>query len=67
MVEGIEAMIAEPGGCFRSLAPKAVKDVPLELMATVPGSLKSPASRVCLYDTNEHKHWAAPSTVTITP
>ena len=52
---------------FRSLAPKAVKDVPLELMATVPGTFTSPASRAYLYYTNERKHWAAPSTVTITP
>ena len=52
---------------FRSLAPGAVKDVPLELMATVPGTFTSPASRAYLYYTDERKHWVAPSTVTIAP
>ena len=52
---------------YRSLAPKAARDVPLELMATVPGTFTSPASRAYLYYTNEHKHWVAPSAVTITP
>lgn len=52
---------------FRSLAPHAVKDVPLELVAMVPGSFTSPASRAYLYYTSEHKHWAEPSTVTIAP
>jgi hypothetical protein len=52
---------------FRSLGPGAVKSVPLELMATVPGTFTSPASRAYLYYTNERKHWIAPSTVTIVP
>ena len=52
---------------FRSLAPKAGRDVPLELVATVPGTFTSPASRAYLYYTSEHKHWVAPSVVTITP
>ena len=52
---------------FRALAPHAEKAVPLELLATVPGRFTSPASRAYLYYTNEHKHWVAPSTVTITP
>jgi uncharacterized protein YfaS (alpha-2-macroglobulin family) len=52
---------------FRSLGPGAVRSVPLELMATVPGSYTSPASRAYLYYTNEHKHWVAPSTVTVVP
>ncbi len=52
---------------FRALPPGAVKDVPLELMATVPGTFTAPASRAYLYYTNEHKHWVEPTTVTITP
>lgn len=52
---------------FRSLAPSAVKEVPLELMATVPGTFTSPASRAYLYYTNERKHWVAPATVTVVP
>jgi alpha-2-macroglobulin-like protein len=51
----------------RSLAPRAVMQVPLELMATVPGTFTSPASRAYLYYTDERKHWVAPSTVTIAP
>jgi hypothetical protein len=52
---------------FRSLGPGEARSVPLELLATVPGSFTSPASRAYLYYTNEHKHWVAPSTVTIAP
>jgi hypothetical protein len=52
---------------FRALPPSEVRDVPLELMATVPGTFTAPASRAYLYYTDEHKHWVAPSTVTVTP
>jgi hypothetical protein len=52
---------------FRALGPKAVKDIPLELMSTVPGSFTAPASRAYLYYTAEHKHWVEPSVVTVTP
>ncbi|MGE3767251.1 MAG: A-macroglobulin complement component, partial [Kofleriaceae bacterium] len=52
---------------FRSLAPKASKDVPLELLASVPGSFTAPASRVYLYYTNEHKAWVAPTTIRVAP
>ena len=52
---------------FRALGPKAVKDVPLDLMSTVPGSFTAPASRAYLYYTAEHKHWVAPSVVTVVP
>jgi A-macroglobulin receptor len=52
---------------FRDLDKKEVKDVPLELMSTVPGTFVAPASRAYLYYTDEHKDWVAPSTVTVTP
>jgi hypothetical protein len=52
---------------FRALAPNAVKDVPLELMATVPGTFTAPASRAYLYYTAEHKFWVEPTTVTVVP
>lgn len=52
---------------FRALAPGAVRDVPLELIAGVPGSFTAPASSAYLYYTNEHKHWVAPSTIAVTP
>lgn len=52
---------------FRSLAPSATKDVPLELLATVPGTFTGPASRAYLYYTNELKTWVSPSTITVRP
>jgi hypothetical protein len=52
---------------FRALPPSAVREIPLELMATVPGTFTAPASRAYLYYTDEHKHWVAPATVTVTP
>ncbi|HEU0029923.1 MAG TPA: MG2 domain-containing protein [Kofleriaceae bacterium] len=52
---------------FRSLPPKAVKDVPLDLIASTPGTFTAPASRAYLYYTAEHKVWVAPSSVTVTP
>ncbi len=52
---------------FRALPPNAVREIPLELMATVPGTFTAPASRAYLYYTDEHKHWVAPSTVTVAP
>jgi alpha-2-macroglobulin-like protein len=52
---------------FRALPPGAVREIPLELMATVPGTFTAPASRAYLYYTDEHKHWIAPATVTVTP
>jgi hypothetical protein len=50
---------------FRALAPRAVRDVPLELLASVPGTFTAPASRAYLYYTNEHKTWVAPATIEI--
>ncbi|MEJ7601988.1 MAG: hypothetical protein WKG01_29095 [Kofleriaceae bacterium] len=41
--------------------------MPLELMSTVSGSFTAPASRADLYYTAEHKHWVAPSTITVVP
>jgi hypothetical protein len=52
---------------FRALPPDAVREIPLELLATVPGTFTAPASRAYLYYTDEHKHWVAPATVTVAP
>jgi hypothetical protein len=52
---------------FRALPPSAVREIPLELMATVPGMFTAPASRAYLYYTDEHKHWVAPQAVTVMP
>ncbi|HWN66335.1 MAG TPA: MG2 domain-containing protein, partial [Haliangium sp.] len=42
---------------FRSMAPKAVKEIDIDLLARVPGAYVAPASRAYLYYTDEHKHW----------
>lgn len=51
---------------FRSMAPEAVKDIDLDLLARVPGSFVAPASRAYLYYTDEHKHWVPPVQVRVT-
>jgi hypothetical protein len=51
---------------FRSMAPRAVKDIDLDLLARVPGTYVAPASRAYLYYTDEHKHWVAPVQVAVT-
>jgi hypothetical protein len=51
---------------FRSMAPKAVKEIDLDLLARVPGAYVGPASRAYLYYTDEHKHWVSPVQITVT-
>jgi hypothetical protein len=43
---------------WRALAPEARVDLPISLVASIPGTYTGPASRAYLYYTNEHKHWA---------
>lgn len=50
---------------FRSLGPKAIKDINLDLIARVPGTYVAPASRAYLYYTDEYKHWAEPVRITV--
>jgi hypothetical protein len=42
-------------------------DIPLSLVAAIPGSYTGPASRAYLYYTNEYKNWAPGLTVNIRP
>jgi hypothetical protein len=42
-------------------------DLPLSLVAAVPGSYTGPASRAYLYYTDEYKSWAPGLNVNITP
>ncbi|MFN8309712.1 MAG: MG2 domain-containing protein [Chitinophagales bacterium] len=44
---------------YRSLAPKAVKEIALDLKAEVKGEFEAPASSAYLYYTNENKVWKA--------
>jgi len=51
---------------FRSLAPRADKELDLDLMAEVPGDYVAPASRAYLYYTAEDENWAEPVRVKVT-
>lgn len=42
---------------LRDMKPGAAHKIPLDLVATVPGSYEAPASRAYLYYTDEHKTW----------
>jgi hypothetical protein len=50
---------------YRGLAPKAVKEINLDLKAEIPGVYDAPASSAYLYYTNEFKTWAEADRVTI--
>jgi hypothetical protein len=52
---------------WRFLKAKDKFDLPLSLIAAIPGSYTGPASRAYLYYTDEYKHWAPGLTVNITP
>lgn len=43
---------------WRALKPEERVELPLSLIAAVPGTYTGPASRAYLYYTDEHKHWA---------
>lgn len=51
---------------WRDLAAEARVDLPIDLIATIPGKYTAPASRAYLYYTDEFKHWVDGSSVTIT-
>jgi hypothetical protein len=52
---------------WRTLAGQARVDVPISLIAAVPGSYTGPASRAYLYYTDEHKRWVDGLHVEIAP
>ncbi|HYH97282.1 MG2 domain-containing protein [Hyalangium sp.] len=52
---------------WRGLEPKKRIDVPLSLIAAVPGTYTGPASRAYLYYTDEHKTWQDGVKVSIAP
>ncbi len=51
---------------FRDMKPEEVKEIPLELVATVPGHYTGPASRAYLYYTDDQKVWADPLKISVT-
>jgi hypothetical protein len=52
---------------WRSLKAQEKVQLPLSLVAAIPGTYTGPASRAYLYYTDEFKTWAAPLRITITP
>ncbi|MBS0202999.1 MAG: A-macroglobulin complement component [Planctomycetes bacterium] len=52
---------------WRSLDKEARVDLPLSLIAAIPGTYTGPASRAYLYYTDEYKQWADGLTVEIHP
>ena len=42
-------------------------ELPLDLIAAVPGTYTGPASRAYLYYGDEHKHWSDPLSIEIAP
>ena len=52
---------------WRELKAEQKVDVPISLVAAIPGTYTGPASRAYLYYTDEHKDWADPVAVEITP
>jgi uncharacterized protein YfaS (alpha-2-macroglobulin family) len=52
---------------WRGLEPNARVELPLSLVAAIPGKYTGNASRSYLYYTDEHKTWAAPLAVEILP
>ena len=52
---------------WRTLAGEANVELPLSLIAAVPGTYTGPASRAYLYYTDEHKRWIEGAQVEIAP
>jgi len=52
---------------WRSMEAGAKVEVPLSLIAAVPGTYTGPASRAYLYYTDEHKQWAEGVRITVAP
>jgi hypothetical protein len=50
---------------YRGMAPKAVKEINLDLKAEMPGEYDAPASSAYLYYTNEFKTWSGTDKLTI--
>jgi uncharacterized protein YfaS (alpha-2-macroglobulin family) len=52
---------------WRELKASEKVELPISLVAAIPGQYTAPASRAYLYYTDEFKHWAAGVSVTIEP
>ena len=52
---------------LRQMRPSEAKTIPIDLVASVPGTYTAPASSAYLYYTDDQKHWTAPLKVRIAP
>ena len=52
---------------WRELKANEKVELPLSLVAAIPGQYTAPASRAYLYYTDEFKHWVPGVSVTIDP
>ncbi|PSM32291.1 MG2 domain-containing protein [Haliangium sp. UPWRP_2] len=52
---------------LREMKPSETVKLPIDLLATVPGTYRAPASSAYLYYTDDHKVWADGTRVTIEP
>ena len=52
---------------FRDMKPGEVKQVPIDLVANIPGEFTGPASSAYLYYNDEHRTWTDPLAINITP
>ncbi|MCE9564872.1 MAG: alpha-2-macroglobulin [Planctomycetes bacterium] len=52
---------------WREMAPEAKIELHIDLVCTVPGTYRGPASRSYLYYNADHKHWVEPLTIKIAP
>jgi hypothetical protein len=52
---------------WRSMAPKATLEVPIDLICKVPGEFRGPASRSYLYYNADAKYWLEPITANVRP
>jgi uncharacterized protein YfaS (alpha-2-macroglobulin family) len=66
-IDAYEVMGREVILYWRYLKAKDEFDLPLSLVAAIPGSYTGPASRAYLYYTDEFKNWAPGLKVSITP
>jgi uncharacterized protein YfaS (alpha-2-macroglobulin family) len=66
-VDAYEVMGRDVVLYWRGMEPRKRIDVPLSLIAAVPGTYTGPASRAYLYYTDEHKTWQDGVKVTIAP
>lgn len=66
-VDAYEVLGREVVLYWRGMQPRQVREVPLSLVAAVPGTYTGPASRAYLYYTDEHKTWVEGLKVSIAP